>query len=295
MSDLATKKQEIFDYVHTFLGGGMIDVELDPVHYETALTKALTRFRQRSDNSVEESYLFMPTVIDQNEYTLPNEVIEVRQIFRRSIGARPSTSASGGPIFSTSHIASASNNKTFEVNYNLSSIESIIVRVNGETTTDYVTDDASRTITFNTGLSIGDTVGIQLFSSGQSGGGSLFSGFAAMDAIARCAVPTVSIVEGRAASAATLMSVAADKRLMTPHSMMLIHQLSSGMWGTYENVKDHRENVEREMDLIRGVYLDRTKLSKKVLKELLKRDLYFPAADCIKMGLVDGIYGGVDA
>ena len=53
MATLQTKKQEIFDYVYAMLGGGMVDVELDPVHYETALTKALTRFRQRSDNSVE--------------------------------------------------------------------------------------------------------------------------------------------------------------------------------------------------------------------------------------------------
>ena len=68
---LATQKQEIFDYVNAMLGGGMIDVELDPVHYETALAKALSRFRQRSDNAVEESYMFMPTVLDQNTYTLP--------------------------------------------------------------------------------------------------------------------------------------------------------------------------------------------------------------------------------
>ena len=85
MATLSTKKQEVFDYVNAMLGGGMVDVELDPVHYETALTKALTRFRQRSDNSVEESYMFMPTVVDQNAYTLPSEVIEVRRLFRRSI------------------------------------------------------------------------------------------------------------------------------------------------------------------------------------------------------------------
>ncbi len=104
MADLATQKQEIFDYVHTFLGGGMVDVELDPIHYETALTKALTRFRQRSDNSVEESYLFMPTVIDQNSYTLPNEVMEVRQLFRRSIGSR-SGGNGGGTLFEPFNMA----------------------------------------------------------------------------------------------------------------------------------------------------------------------------------------------
>ena len=99
-----TQKQEVFDYVNAFLGGGMVDVELDPVHYETALTKALSKFRQRSDNSVEESYLFMPTVEDQNEYTLPNEVIEVRRLFRRSIGSR-SGGGDGGTLFEPFNLA----------------------------------------------------------------------------------------------------------------------------------------------------------------------------------------------
>ena len=100
----STKKQEIFDYVNNMLGGGMVDVELDPAHYETAINKALTRFRQRSDNSVEEAYFFMPTVVDQNEYTLPNELIEVRQIFRRSIGSR-SGGGDGGTLFEPFNLA----------------------------------------------------------------------------------------------------------------------------------------------------------------------------------------------
>ena len=104
MADLATQKQEIFEYVNAFLGGGMVDVELDPVHYETALTKALTRYRMRSDYSVEESYMFMPTVVDQNEYILPSEVMEVRQIFRRSIGSR-SGNGGGGTLFEPFNLA----------------------------------------------------------------------------------------------------------------------------------------------------------------------------------------------
>ena len=104
MSNLVTQKQEVFDYVNAFLGGGMIDVELDPIHYETALQKALSRFRQRSDNSVEESYLFMPTVVDQNEYTLPHEVMEVRKLFRRSIGSRTS-GGDGGSLFEPFNLA----------------------------------------------------------------------------------------------------------------------------------------------------------------------------------------------
>src|SRR6056300_498485 len=104
MSAHATQKQEICDYVNAFLGGGLVDVELDPIHYETALKKALSKFRQRSDNSVEESYLFFDTVVDQNEYTLPNEVIEVRKIFRRSIGSRTG-GGDGGSIFEPFNLA----------------------------------------------------------------------------------------------------------------------------------------------------------------------------------------------
>jgi hypothetical protein len=104
MAVTATQKQEIFDYVNAFLGGGMVDVELDPIHYETALKKALSKYRQRSDYSVEESYLFMPTIEDQNEYILPQEVVEVRQLFRRSIGSR-SGGGDGGTLFEPFNLA----------------------------------------------------------------------------------------------------------------------------------------------------------------------------------------------
>ena len=101
---MATDKQEIFDYVNAMLGGGMVDVELDPIHYETALTKALTRYRQRSDHAVEESYVFLDLIEDQNEYTLPEEIMEVRQVFRRSIGSRTGN-GDGGSLFEPFNLA----------------------------------------------------------------------------------------------------------------------------------------------------------------------------------------------
>lgn len=104
MSDATTKKQEVFDYVFNMLGGNMIEVELDPSHYETALTKAFSKYRQRSSHSVEESYMFLPTVIDQNEYFLPKEVIEVRILFRRSIGSRTG-GGDGGTLFEPFNLA----------------------------------------------------------------------------------------------------------------------------------------------------------------------------------------------
>ena len=66
------------------LGGGMVDVELDPEHYNLAIDKSLEKYRQRSENAVEESFLVLQLKLDLNEYTLPSEVIEVRQIYRRA-------------------------------------------------------------------------------------------------------------------------------------------------------------------------------------------------------------------
>ena len=86
--NVQAERQKVYDYVRAMLGDGMIDVELDPIHYETALTKTLTRFRQRSPNAVEESYMFLELTKDVNDYKLPDEVIEVRSAFRRTLGSR---------------------------------------------------------------------------------------------------------------------------------------------------------------------------------------------------------------
>ena len=88
MSELQTGQQEIFDYVKNNLGDGMIDVELDPKHYQTALERAINRFRQRSSNAVEESYAFLELKENQNSYILPDEVINVRSLHRRTVGSR---------------------------------------------------------------------------------------------------------------------------------------------------------------------------------------------------------------
>jgi len=82
----------------------MIDVELDPIHYETALNRSLAVFRQRSSNAVEESFAFLTLTEDKNEYILPKEIQEVRQIYRRSIGSRTGN-GTGGTVFEPFNLA----------------------------------------------------------------------------------------------------------------------------------------------------------------------------------------------
>lgn len=123
----------------------------------------------------------------------------------------------------------------------------------------------------------------------NSGGGSLLDGFAAVDYIKACKAPVHSIIDGSAASAATLMSVVAAKRSIHKHSFMLIHQLSGGMWGKYEDLVDDFKNSSLFMDTINQIYTQHTKIPLKTLKEMLKRDLWFDAKTCLKYGLVDEI------
>jgi len=104
MTELENERQKVIDYIKTFLGDGMIDIELDPVHYNTAIDKALLRYRQRSQNSTEESFGFMTLQVDKNEYFLPKEVMQVRQLFRRSIGSR-SGGGDGGSLFEPFNLA----------------------------------------------------------------------------------------------------------------------------------------------------------------------------------------------
>jgi hypothetical protein len=104
MSQIDTTKQSVYDYCKAMLGDGMIDIELDPIHYETALTRSLAVFRQRADNAVEESYIFLNLEVDQNEYILPKEIQQVRQIYRRTIGSRTG-GGSGGTVFEPFNLA----------------------------------------------------------------------------------------------------------------------------------------------------------------------------------------------
>jgi len=85
-------RQEVQDEIYSRLGGDMVDVELDPKHYDTSINRALAKYRQRSENAVEESYAVLDLVGEQQTYILPDETISVRQIFRRGLGNSQSTS-----------------------------------------------------------------------------------------------------------------------------------------------------------------------------------------------------------
>jgi len=123
----------------------------------------------------------------------------------------------------------------------------------------------------------------------NSYGGSVFAGFSAVDYIRTSQVPVTTVIDGCAASAATMMSVVGEHRMMHEHAFMLIHQLSAGSWGKYEELKDDMANNELLMKTIKDIYLKHTKIPQKELAKMLKHDLWWSAKTCLKYGLVDEI------
>tara|TARA_R110000824_G_scaffold119346_6_gene273406 strand:+ start:5641 stop:6261 length:621 start_codon:yes stop_codon:yes gene_type:complete len=123
----------------------------------------------------------------------------------------------------------------------------------------------------------------------NSYGGSLFAGLASVDVLRNLNSEVHSYVEGAAASAATIISVSCTKRFIGKYSKMLIHQLSSGLYGKYNELEDDMENNKHLMTTIKSIYKRYTTIPMKKLDEILKHDLWFDSKICLKYGLVDEI------
>ena len=123
----------------------------------------------------------------------------------------------------------------------------------------------------------------------NSFGGSVFAGMSSVDYILNSKVPVTTVIDGCAASAATIMSVVGHHRVMHKHAFMLIHQISSAMWGKFEEMKDDMKNSELLMDTIIKIYEEHTRIPRSELENILKRDIWWDAKTCLEYGLVDEI------
>ena len=93
-----SSRQDLIRDLQLRLADGIVDVELDREHYDSAIDQALNKYRQLSSGSVEESVIFIQTQDGVTEYTLPNEVIEVRRLYRRGVGSNSGTGSNFDPF-----------------------------------------------------------------------------------------------------------------------------------------------------------------------------------------------------
>lgn len=109
---LEEAKQSLFNNLRLRLGGDIVDLELDPQHYEAAYAYTIKLYRQRAQNATQESYTLMTILKNVDTYTLPAEFVNVRSIFRRTVGLETGPSSTSFDPFSSAIL------NTYLLNYN---------------------------------------------------------------------------------------------------------------------------------------------------------------------------------
>jgi len=122
----------------------------------------------------------------------------------------------------------------------------------------------------------------------HSDGGDLFSGMNAMDALRKTNIHVTTIAEGTCCSAATFMLLGGDRRLMGKHAHVMIHQLSTGFFGKFQELRDEMDTCNKLMKTMKKVYKAETSIPKDLFKQLMKKDIYLNAGECVKYGIVHG-------
>jgi len=111
-ANLEQLKETLYKNLRYRLGDGIIDLELDPQHFEAAYDYAIKVYRQRAQNATVESYTLMTVIKNVDTYTLPSEFINVRCLYRRTVGLETGPSSTSFDPFSSAIL------NTYLLNYN---------------------------------------------------------------------------------------------------------------------------------------------------------------------------------
>jgi len=125
----------------------------------------------------------------------------------------------------------------------------------------------------------------------NSPGGEISSMYAIYDTMSYIKNDIVTIGMGTVASASSFILAAGlqGKRFVLPNTLIMLHELSSGMDGKYHEMKNRFEHTQMLYDKMAKHYAEFTgqKLSK--IKKDMKKDYYMTAEEALEYGLVDAI------
>jgi ATP-dependent protease ClpP protease subunit len=126
----------------------------------------------------------------------------------------------------------------------------------------------------------------------KSDGGDMFSGFAAFDFMSHLksqGVQIETIALGLVASAAVDILLAGSKRLMGKNAYVLVHQISSEISGSYDEMKQAMKHHKWYMKRTKKILEETTQLGTKIEEYLTGLDKKLSARKCLKYGIIDEI------
>jgi len=123
----------------------------------------------------------------------------------------------------------------------------------------------------------------------MSEGGDIFSGLNMMNVLETARVKVVTIAQGSCCSAATFVLLGGSERRMGRNAYVLIHQLSTEMWGNFQELKHELKSTDKFMKMLKKMYLSKTEIPEKKFKRLMRKDIYLSPEACLKYKIVDAV------
>lgn len=130
----------------------------------------------------------------------------------------------------------------------------------------------------------------------NSPGGSVFDGLA-IGSLVRNHGNVTAIVDGLAASAASIPFVSASHRVMAPGTMLMIHNPWSMVGGTSDDMRKEAEVLDTIAGEMAKLYADASggKLTARDAEKLMDAETWLTAEQAVEIGLADAIEGKAKA
>lgn len=123
----------------------------------------------------------------------------------------------------------------------------------------------------------------------NSCGGDLYTGIAIHNELKALDAHKTVIVEGLAASAASIIAMAGDEIQMHPGSMLMIHGVSGLMmdWVTLEDLKKAAKAFDASEKAIANIYAERTGKDIGTLRSMMTRETWMVGQEAVDQGFAD--------
>ena len=125
----------------------------------------------------------------------------------------------------------------------------------------------------------------------NSPGGNVFTGVAIYNQLKQNSARITAVVEGLAASAASVIAMAGDDIVMLPGSIMVIHNPWTFAAGDHNDLRDEADKLEKIRDAVLPIYTERTGLDAKELQQMLDDETYMVAEEAVDLGFADRVGG----
>lgn len=121
----------------------------------------------------------------------------------------------------------------------------------------------------------------------NSPGGHVFEGISIMNLLGAHRAKVTAVVDGLAASAASVIAVGADETVMSPGTQMMIHCTSTIVWGNAAEMRKEAAVLEGLDRSLAEIYT--AKAGEKDWAALLEAETWLTAADAVTEGLADRV------